>query len=314
MSTDLNKRRRNKAFVNYIVMAHHRGYIVMASLAMALGGCSSGGDDLGRLGEYGETCARTADCRPPLRCVAEQCISENGVDSQAGVDAGDSNEISDSPPDTTADACSRNCSLRSCGDDGCGGVCGTCDAGQQCSPSGNCPSAVVGQWQVFSEGVVWDSRGRRFWRTQRQEVDNWSTAQSSCIAVGDGRRWRVPNISELRSLVKNCPAIESGGECRVSDPNCLDSDCDYVDYYPEHGLPGYRPGCICSGSTKYDVALDWGIPNYPGTGTFWSSSSASSVWAWSISFNPPLNPSSVIVDSQSKTYSGYVRCVSTEEQ
>ncbi|MFT7624712.1 MAG: MYXO-CTERM domain-containing protein, partial [Myxococcota bacterium] len=34
--------------------------------------------------------------------------------------------------------CVPNCSGRTCGDDGCGGSCGTCPAGEVCSDSGNC--------------------------------------------------------------------------------------------------------------------------------------------------------------------------------
>ncbi|MEC8024013.1 MAG: hypothetical protein VX223_08760, partial [Myxococcota bacterium] len=36
--------------------------------------------------------------------------------------------------------CTPTCGEKTCGDDGCGGTCGTCDAGQTCSPDGACLS------------------------------------------------------------------------------------------------------------------------------------------------------------------------------
>ena len=38
--------------------------------------------------------------------------------------------------------------------------------------------------------------------------------------------WRLPNIDELRMIIKNCPATESGGSCRVSEEKgCLSEEC-----------------------------------------------------------------------------------------
>lgn len=58
-------------------------------------------------------------------------VSHPGSDP-AGVDAG----IVDEGPE--AEACVRDCAYRECGDDGCGGSCGTCGAGFECLPTGRC--------------------------------------------------------------------------------------------------------------------------------------------------------------------------------
>ncbi|MBP5407030.1 DUF1566 domain-containing protein [bacterium] len=55
----------------------------------------------------------------------------------------------------------------------------------------------------------------------------WSEAQDFCKNLDFyGEEWRLPNIDELRELMRNCPATEPGGSCRVSEEgNCLAGNC-----------------------------------------------------------------------------------------
>lgn len=64
-------------------------------------------------------------------------------------------------------ACVPDCSTRSCGDDGCGGSCGTCGSGQLCEPDGTCGGWAIEQVQLepgaigggISLSYVLDPRG-----------------------------------------------------------------------------------------------------------------------------------------------------------
>ncbi|MBR6244279.1 DUF1566 domain-containing protein [bacterium] len=64
------------------------------------------------------------------------------------------------------------------------------------------------------------------WSSRSSSKMNWQSAINYCQNLNEGGHsdWRLPNIDELRGLIKNCPKTETGGECRISS-NCLSLSC-----------------------------------------------------------------------------------------
>lgn len=54
------------------------------------------------------------------------------------------------PGGTTGEpgSCTPDCTSRACGDDGCGGTCGSCSAGYECTASGVCDLNPSAQWII----------------------------------------------------------------------------------------------------------------------------------------------------------------------
>lgn len=58
------------------------------------------------------------------------------------------------------------------------------------------------------------------WSDKAIEKMNWDDAIKYCEDLGG----RLPTIDELRTLIQNCPATETGGECGVTE-GCLKISC-----------------------------------------------------------------------------------------
>ncbi|HOG43684.1 MAG TPA: DUF1566 domain-containing protein [bacterium] len=121
-----------------------------------------------------------------------------------------------------------------------------------------------------------------YWSDKSPDKMTWDEAVEYCPNL-DGR---LPTISELRTLIQNCPGTETGGECEVTD-SCLAFDCSY----------GPCGVCEYDQSGKYSVFGDaiW----------LWSSSERSDnpFHAWYANFE---NGS---VSGYGKISKGSVRCV-----
>ncbi len=136
--------------------------------------------------------------------------------------------------------------------------------------------------------------GNLIWSDRSSNTMNWSSAKQYCEDLTEGgyTDWRLPNIDELRTIIKNCSKTETGGQCKVSEKNGrlssndCQSSCSYCEDRSNNG--GYY-------SKFGDDDNVW----------LWSSSVLSdySNFAWFVSFTSggvSLNP---------KSGNFYVRCV-----
>ena len=156
----------------------------------------------------------------------------------------------------------------------------TCKAGCD-SSTGKCKL-----WKDPNSNLTWSSL-----KTYKNDGTTygltWDETVSYCnnLSEGGSSNWRLPNIDELRTLIQNCPATETGGECGVTD-SCLSySEC-------------WNNACYGCGSNSSSKLGDTNT-------NLWSSSvlSDDSDYAWLVSFAS----GGVNVSSKSGTYS--VRCV-----
>lgn len=131
------------------------------------------------------------------------------------------------------------------------------------------------------------------WSNSSPNTMNWNDAVNYCKNLNEGGHndWRLPTISELRTLIKNCKKTETDGECKVSD-SCSSYSCR-------------NDACLPCGENHSGKYSKLGDKN-----SFWSSSvrSDNSDRAWLVHFSY----GDVFDTSKSSIYS-YIRCVRNPE-
>jgi hypothetical protein len=195
------------------------------------------------------------------------------MDSDEDVDDEESDEESDEDPLLCEEGDTRiiSCGFNDNGDqeqicaDGVWKKQGDCDDPDECKyrEERNCVDfdsfqrCIEGSWETISlkhEGLEWSCRSPAM---------KWQKAMDYC----ENMAGRLPTISELRTLIQNCPATETGGSCGVTD-SCLSyGDC----------WNGSCSGCVWDPG-KYSVFWDGYI-------RLWSSSHVDSAnFAWLVFF------------------------------
>jgi hypothetical protein len=132
-------------------------------------------------------------------------------------------------------------------------------------------------------GTWTDSTSGLTWQNPPEEKLFFSEAKEYCGALAlDGGGWRMPNISELRSLVRGCPNTVTGGACAVTD-SCLAPSC-FVSQ-------------VCAAQDICDVG------NGPANGIYWPDElfwmvgeSKDYLWGWSSSHFDEESAGTVIID------------------
>jgi hypothetical protein len=126
------------------------------------------------------------------------------------------------------------------------------------------------------------------WSFKTPSDQSWNDAINYCNNLTEGgySDWRLPTISELRSIIRNCPATETGGICGVTD-SCLDNSC----------RNSACNGCSEDSSGKHSVFgdVDW----------LWSISSL----VWEETHDLCVNFINGAITFDNETGYNYTRCV-----
>ena len=79
---------------------------------------------------------------------------------------------------------------------------------------------LQGTWTDPSTGMMWQDPAAA-------EVMFWGDAREYCfnLELAGFDDWRLPDVSELRSLLRGCSATVTGGSCTIAGNQCLSISC-----------------------------------------------------------------------------------------
>ena len=108
-----------------------------------------------------------------------------------------------------------------------------------------------------------DSSSTYIWSRKSSDATSWDNANSFCNGLSDGGfNWRMPEIYELRTLIKNCSGSQSSNiSCQITD------EC-----YESYACLDGCSECSATSSGTYSKLGD--------SDTLWSASILSSNYAW----------------------------------
>ena len=129
-------------------------------------------------------------------------------------------------------------------------------------------SSEISECGLTSSIPCKDSSTGLMWSEKAYYNMSWEMAVDYCdeLKKSGYSDWRMPNIDELRTLIKNCSETEPDGECPISESDGVLSQL-------------YVTSCMGCGYGSFDKLND--------TDIFWSSSSVEEDpdYAWYVSFS-----------------------------
>ncbi len=158
--------------------------------------------------------------------------------------------------------------------------------GSTCASNGSstpeCSSTSSTPCKDSSTGYIWSAKASTTY--------TWQNAVDYCSSYSEGglSGWHLPTITELRTLILNCPSTMPTGSCAVKDPGCLSMSC--------------WTSATCASCSQDSSG---GHSKFGETEYFWSSSTGSDPTdhAWLVDFDDGY------VGGNNKTNYASVRCV-----
>lgn len=94
--------------------------------------------------------------------------------------------------------------------------------------------------------------------TDALDFMTWNQAENYCRDIGG----RLPTISEFRTIIQNCQATETGGECGVTDfclsyESCFSEQCEGCNNSLNHSVLGYTSYFWSSSKQTENETLVW---------------------------------------------------------